>query len=482
MRKTRTSSAAAVALLFFAGLCAAPARAQTSAEQNARTRQSIEEILNPNPLSGSIPGEKLKPGVIKVSLQDAINLALRYNLGLTQSSSGVELARAEQLRQLANLLPQVSAQVQESAEQINLAALGFRATVPGVPKIVGPFGVFNAQANLSQSLFNYNLIEKARATREETKSSLQALRNTRELVVLATGNAYLQVTTGLSRVEAAQAQVESAQALYNRAEDIARAGLSARIDPLRAKVELQTRQQQLITAQNDLDKSKLTLARTIGLPLAQSFQLSDRVPFQPIPEIDLEGALQRAYQRRPDYLQAQAAVKAAELRKSAAFAEHYPSLGIGGFYGDQGLTPGNSHGVFNATATLTIPIYAGGKTQADIAEADANLRDRRAIADDLHSRIEYEVRTAYLDVKAAAKNVEVAQTTLQLANETLTQAQDRFSAGVADNLEVVQAQESIATANESYISAVYQHNISKVILARSLGEAEQAVEEYLRGR
>ncbi len=239
----------------------------------------------------------------------------------------MEIARAAQLRQLANLLPEVSAQVQETAEQINLAALGFRATIPGIPKIVGPFGVFNAQANLSQSVFNYNLIQKARATREETRSSLQALRNSRELVVLATGNAYLQVTTGLSRVEAAQAQVQSAQALYNRAEDIARAGLSARIDPLRAKVELQTRQQQLITAQNALDKSKLTLARTIGLPLAQQFQLTDRVPYQPIPAIDLNAALQRAYRMRADYLQADSAVKAAELRKSAAVCAALPLAG-----------------------------------------------------------------------------------------------------------------------------------------------------------
>ncbi len=371
--------------------------------------------------------------------------------------------------------------MQETAEQINLAALGFRANIPGIPKIVGPFGVFNAQANLSQSIFNLNLIQKARATREETRSSLQGLRNSRELVVLATGNAYLQVTTGLSRVEAAQVQVQSAQALYNRAEDIARAGLSARIDPLRAKVELQTRQQQLITAQNALDRSKLTLARTIGLPLAQQFQLTDTRTLSARPYIDLNGALQRAYGKRADYLQAESALKAAELRKSAAHAEHYPSLGVGGFYGDEGLTPGNFHGVFNATATLTIPIYAGGRTHADVEEADANLRNRRAFVDDLHSRIEY-------DPHRLSRRRSRRQERRGRADHTSTRQRDPhpgagpFSAGVADNLEVVQAQESVATANESYISAVYQHNISKVILARSLGEAEQAVEQYLRGR
>lgn len=454
------------------------------AQQTNRAQQTIQETLTPNPLQGSVTREKATNEVMQLSLADAVTRALRYNLGLIQSNTGEQRVRAEQLRQLANLLPHVDAGISETAQQINLATLGFPpGAIPGISNIIGPFVVFDARANLSQSLFNWNYIQKARAARETTKSSLAGLRNTRELVVLSTGNAYLQVTAAISRVEAAQSEVNTAQALYQRAVDQQNAGVSPQIDSLRARVELQTRQQQLIQAQNDLDKSRLQLARTIGLSLDQRFELSDRVPFQPLPPLDFRTELQRAYQRRADYLQASSLVRAAELSKSAAVAEHYPSLAITGFYGDQGLnSPFHSHGVFSAGAGIQIPIFAGGKMRADIQEADANLQQRQAELDDLRSRIEYEIRNAFLDVMSAAKQVEVAQSSLQLANETLTQAQDRFSAGVADNLEVVQAQDSVATANESYISAVYQHNISKVILARSVGVAEQAVEQYLKGK
>ncbi|HEY0564662.1 MAG TPA: TolC family protein, partial [Terriglobales bacterium] len=413
-----------------------------------------------------------------------IKSALQYNLALFQSNVGAQTSRAAQLRQLSNLLPNITANVSYTSEQVNLAALGFQpGAIPGVPSIVGPFQVFNAQVNLQQNVFNWNAIERHRAATEDTQASLQALRNTRELVVLATGNSYLQTIAAQSRVEAADAEVRTAQALYQRAVDQQNAGVSPAIDALRAKVEFQTRQQQLIAAQNALDRARLTLARTIGLPLDQKFELTDRVPYQPLPQLDMQQELQRAYERRPDFKQAQARVKAAELNKAAARAEHYPTLNVNGFYGDIGLnSPLTSHGVYTAAANLNIPIFAGGRTRADILEEDANLRARRAELDDLRSRIEFEIRNAFLDVQSAAKQVEVAQTSLQLANETLQQAQDRFAAGVADNLEVVQAQDSVATANESYITAVYQHNISKVILARSVGVAEQAMEQYLKGK
>ncbi|MEO8726481.1 MAG: TolC family protein [Acidobacteriaceae bacterium] len=454
-----------------------------SQQQGSAALQSIQEALSPSPLQGSVTREKATNQVLPLSLADAIQRSLRYNLGLIESNTGAQRVRAEQVRQLANLLPQVNATISETAQQINLAALGFPAgKIPGVPSIVGPFVVFDARANLSQSVFNWNLIQKARASREVTRGTVEALRNTRELVVLSTGNSYLQVTTAISRVEAAQSEVNTADALYKRAVDQQNAGVTPKIDALRAQVELQARQQQLIQAQNNLDKSRLQLARTIGLPLDQRYEVTDRVPYQPLPALDFKTELERAYQRRADFLQAQSLVKAAELSKSAAVAEHYPSLGINGYYGDEGLnSPFHSHGVFAAAAGIQIPIFAGWKTRADIQEADANLTQRRAELDDLRSRIEYEIRNAFLDVMAAAKQVEVAQSSLQLANETLTQAQDRFAAGVADNLEVVQAQDSVATANESYIAAVYQHNISKVILARSVGVAEQAVEQYLKG-
>ncbi|GAC1644250.1 MAG: hypothetical protein NVS9B15_01210 [Acidobacteriaceae bacterium] len=453
------------------------------AQQATPVQQSIQDALSPNPLLGSVSQEKVTPGVLQLSLEDAIHRALRYNLALINSDAATQQVRAEQLRQLANLLPNISGTVTETAQQINLAALGFPAgKIPGISTIVGPFVVFDARANVSQSAFNWNLIEKSRASRETTRGSLRALRNSRELVVLATGNAYLQVTSALSRVEAARAQVNTAQTLYQRAVDQQNAGVTPRIDSLRSQVQLQTREQQLISAQNDYDKSLLQLARIIGLPLAQQFVVSDRVPFQPLPALDFQTEVQRAYERRPDFLQALALLHAAEISKSAAIAEDYPSLGLQGFYGDEGLnSPTHSHGVFNVQAGLQVPIFAGGKVRADIREADATLKVRRAALEDLKTRIEYEIRSAFLDVQSAAKLVQATQTNLSVADETLRQAQDRFSAGVADNLEVVQAQDSVAAANDGYIAAVYQHNLAKVFLARSVGVAEQAVQTYLKG-
>ena len=474
----RTQNRTIVAALL-AATVALPALAQ-QAGQNASQQQTVQEILQPNPLLGSVSTEKATDAVIPLSLSDALSRALRYNLSLILSGTETEQARAEQLRRVAELLPDIHANVRYTEQQVNLQAFGL--TLPGIPRMVGPFGIFDARAYASQSVFDWSAVEHLRSARASTEAANMSMRNTRELVVLAVGNAYLQSTAAMSRVEAAQAQLTAAQAFYQKAEDMQKAGLVAAIDPLRAKVEWQTRQHDLIQAQNDLDRSKLQLARAIGLPLAQRFELTDRVPYQPLADVDLTGELQRAYEQRPDYLEAKANVRAAELAKAGAHAEHIPTLSLNGDYGDIGFRPDNSHGTFTAAAVLNIPIYAGGRTKADVEQANARLKQRESELADLHSRIEFEVRTAYLDVVAAAKQVEVAQTTLQLANETLTQAQDRFGAGVADNLEVVQAQQSVAAANENYISAVYQHNIAKVILARSLGIAEQSVEQYLKGK
>jgi len=290
------------------------------------------------------------------------------------------------------------------------------------------------------------------------------------------------VISNMARVEAAQAEVKTAEVLYQQATDMQKAGVSARIDPLRSQVELQSRQQQLIVAQNDFDKSKLTLIRIIGLPVGQPIKLTDRVPFEPLAAIDLDSALQRAYSRRLDYLSAKAQVDAAQLAKKAASSQRIPAVGLNADYGDIGKTPGNSHGTVTISGTVHFPIFDSGKIRADVEQADATLKQREAELGDLGARIEFDVRTALLDIQAAAKQVEVAKSNLDLANETLREAQDRFAAGVTDSLEVVQAQDSVALANENYIGSLYTHNVAKITLAQALGIAEEAVRNYLGGK
>ena len=440
-----------------------------------------------SPYIGSEPEGKATPEVLQLSLQDAIDRGLRNNLGLLLSGDQTIMARGERWKQLSELLPHVSARVQEDVQNQSLAALGFEKLFPlfglrgAIPPVTPVFNYFDARATVTQSLFNFSDLEKERAASESLKSAQYSFKDARELVVLAVGNAYLLAIATAARIETTEAQVKNSQALYDKATHQLKAGLSPAIDTLRSQVELQTRQQQLIAARNDFAKQKLSLARVIGLPPGQEFLLSDKSPYQALTVMPLETYLQRAYATRADYQAAQAQVRAAELTRRSATAEHYPSLDVNANYGDIGVTPAHSNGTWQVNGGVTIPIFAGGKTHSDVLEAEAQLRQARSQLADLRGRIDYEVRASLLDLSSAADQVAVARSNVDLAEQTLTQSEDRFSAGVADNLEVVQAQESVASAHENYIQALYAHNLAKIELARSIGDAEQGVKRVLKG-
>lgn len=440
-----------------------------------------------SPYLGSEPSGNATGEVLSIDFKDAIDRGLRYNLGLLLSGDQTQTARGERWKALSDLLPNVQGQVLENVETESLAALGFgKIFKPGsfplpIPSVIGPFNYFDARASASQSLFNFRNIEKERAASESLKASLYTYKDARELVVLAVGNAYLEAIASAARIETAEAQVKNAQALSDKATDEQKAGLTPAIDALRAQVELQTRQQQLIAARNDYAKQKLSFARTVGLPPGQEFILTEKAPYKALTPLPLEVYLQRAYASRSDYQAALSQVRAAELSRTAAGAGHYPTLDMNANYGDIGVTPAHSNGTWQVAGTLTIPIFAGGKTHSDVLEADAQLKQARSQLGDLRGRIDYEVRAALLDLNSAADQVEVARSSVQLAEQALTQSQDRFSAGVTDNLEVVQAQEAVARAHESYIDSLYAHNLAKVELARAIGDAEDGVRRFLKG-
>ena len=435
-----------------------------------------------SPFTSSVPEGKSTGEVLPLSFKEAIDRALRNNLGLLLGSDNVMAARGQTWKELSALLPNVSAAATQSATQIDLAALGFRFNFPGISSVVGPIGTFDARIYLKSPIFNWELIQRERGAQAGEAVAHYNYRSARELVVLAAGNEYLLTIASSARVDAAQAQVESAQALYAKAHDQQVAGVVPAIDALRAHVEFQTRQQQLIAARNEYAKQKLILARTIGLPPGQEFNLTDKSPYEPLTPMSLEQALQCAYAQRPDYLAAAQQVRSAQLFRRAATAEHLPSLNLAGDYGAAGVNIGNSHGVFDVGATLAIPIFAGGRAHADVLQAEATLRQSKQQLDSLRGQIDYDVRAALLDLNSAADQVAVARQALDLANQTLEQARDRFTAGVTDNLEVVQAQESVATANESFISSLYAHNVAKISLARAIGFAEEGVRQYLESK
>ena len=447
---------------------------------SSTSRSTVLGSLGQSPYSGSVTEGKATTEVLPLAFKDALERGLRNNLGLLLTNDYTLAARGEKWNELSALLPHLNATASQSVAQIDLAALGFRFRVlPGIPPVVGPLGIFQSSFNLSQTVFDYSAMQRLRGAKEEEKSAQYSLKNARELVVLATGNAYLLSLSGGARVDTAQADVRTAQALYDKAADQQKAGVSPAIDVLRAQVELQSRQQRLIVARNDYAKQKLQLGRVIGLPAPQEFTLTTAAPYEPLVGLGVEEYLRRAYLARPDYLAAVEDVRAAEARRRAATAEHYPTLDIAGNYGAAGVNIGISHGAFQVGATLTIPITAGGKTHSDVLEAEAALRQSRQQLENLQGQIDYEVRIALLDLAAAADQVEVARSSVELANQTLTQARDRFAAGVTDNLEVVQAQESVAAANESYIAGLYAHNIAKLELATAIGFAEEGVNRYL---
>jgi outer membrane protein TolC len=442
-----------------------------------------------NPFLGSAAEGKATSEVLKIDFSDAIERGLRNNLGLLLAGDETETARGERWRQLSDLLPNVSGRVQENVQTQALAALGFNKLFPligtpggaATPRVVPAFNYFDARVSLSQSIFNFNSIEKERSAAESLKASQFSYKDAREVVVLAVGNAYLQAIAGGARVETAEAQVRSAQSLYDKASDQLKAGLAPAIDALRSRVELQTRQQQLIVARNDLAKQKLTVARIIGLPPGQEFVLTEKAPYQALTTEPFDAYLQRAYASRFDYQAAVAQVRAAELSKRAAFAGHYPTVEVDANLGDIGVTPSQSNGTWQVTGGVNIPIFAGNRVHSDVLKADAELKRARSQLADLRGRIDYEVRTALLDLNAAAEQVEVARSSVDLAEQALAQSQDRFSAGVADNLEVVQAQEVLAGAHESYIQSLYAHNLAKVELAHAIGDAEAGVKRFLKG-
>jgi len=454
------------------GLAAAPV--SSSAQSQAPGTGS--------PYSGSVVELKVTGDVLPLTIKDAIQMGLKYNLGLILSAEGNEQARGARIRALSELLPNFSAHINYAVQQVSLAQFGFPATLTGGKEVIGPFAYFDARAVGSQTVFDYSALEKLRASNENVKSARLDYQNSRDLVVLVSGASYLQSVAASARVDAAQAELTTATTVYNQAVDMKTAGVVPAIEVLRAQVQMQAFQQRLLAAKNDFERSKLTLARVIGLPTAQPFSLADKIPYAPLPPVTFDEELKHAYESRSDYKAAQARVVAAELTRRAAAAEHLPTLKVNADYGDIGPRPDKSNGTFTTFAGLNIPIYQGGHTHGEVVEADAALKQRRSELENLRGQIEYDLRTAFLDVQTAADEINVATSSLELAHEQLRQSQDRFAAGVADNLEVVQAQQSVAVADENYISSLYAHNYAKLSLVRAVGVAETAVMNFLGGK
>ena len=446
-----------------------------------QARQNNYQTLSQNPYLGGVPAGKLSATPIALSVEDAVALGLKQNLGGALATDVVTDAQGQRWQALSELLPNVITDTGFGVHQINVRA-AFGISIPGQPPIIGPFGYFDSRAYLTQSLFNWTSIEQARASKAQLESAEFSSKNARELIVLVTVSNYLLIIADQSEVESAISQRDTAKALFQQASDQKTAGLASAVDVLRSEVQLQSREQKLIVAQNNLAKQKLVLARIIGLPPGQQFEITTHVAYQELTPSSLDQAIQSAYEIRPDFLSQLSQVRAAEFERKAASAERYPSLGVETDYGLSGVNPGSSHGTVDAAATLRIPVFQGGRVHGDILRAEASLASERQRLEDLRARIDEEVRDAYLDLEAAAQEVSVEKRAITLATRTLEQSRDRFTSGVTDNVEVVQAQDALAIATDASIASLYSYNLAKISLARSTGVAESRFAEYLEGR
>ena len=430
-------------------------------------------------VAGSVPQGRATNDSIALTLSDALKMGLRYNLAAIDETNQVLQAEGQRKVAKSGLMPTFNTAVSEEFEQLNLRTEGVETNE--FP-LTARFNYFDARAiRLDQTVLDLVKLDNLHGASANVIASMKQAKNTRDLIVLAVGGAYLQLIATQARVAAAEAQVASSEAIYKQAADRFSAGLNARIDANRAEVQLQTEQQRLRSLQADFETQKLRLARLIGLPLGQAFAPADAYGFLPVTDYTFDTALGFAMQNRSDLQAAEAGVKAAGEGLKAAKAERLPTLRINADVGAAGITPSHeSSGVFTVAGTLEVPLYEGGRIKGDEEQAQAALQQRKAELEDARGQADQDVRQAFINLNSAADQVRVAQSNEDLSHETLTQSTDRFAAGVADTVELVQAEQAVVQADNDYINAVFEHNLAKVALARAMGNAEQTLPQLLR--
>lgn len=458
----------------------------TTSTTSTTSTTTPTSISGTSPFLGGVPSGAATSEPLKLTAVDAILRALDHNLGVLAAEEALGRARGARWIALSEVLPNVSGRLSESRQKLNLAAFGFgsgsgAAAFPGVPDVVGPFNVFDARLSISQSVFDLEAINDARSESHALDAARLSRQNARNFVIHVAGNLFVQTLAASARVDAARAQLETANTLYRQALNLRESGMIAGVDVLRAQVQLSAQQQRATIATNDFEKFKLALARVIGLPLGQQFLLDGNLPDLPTSTMTQEEAVARAYQSRPDYQAALARVRAAEATRAGVVGSALPSVRVNADVGEIGLTAGDAKTTYTLVGAVNVPIFTGNRTHGRLLQADADIRARRSEAEDLKASIYYEVQTAYLDLEATAEQLRVATTARDLAAQQLTQTRDRFAAGVASNVEVVQAQEAVALADEQFISAQYGYTLAKGALIRGVGSSEDALRQLVGG-
>ena len=462
-------------VLAIAALVTLPAGAQLnlSAPQSAPTPQPTSSY------QGSVAAGTVTADTLQLSLDEAVQRGLKTNLGLLLSNTQTANSRGQRLQDLQALLPSIDGNIKEAFVQSDLAAQGLK--IPGFPTIIGPFGYTDIRANLTWTVFSLNSLKTYMASRHNFQAAQLSAEDARQLVILTVGNAYLKVLADQAQIESTEQQVSTSKVSLDQASSNHSAGTAPRLDELRAQVDYQSLQQQLIVAKNAKEKDKLALARTIGLPLGQSFEFADKAPYSAFDQPDVQQAIKQALANRKDRQASAEATKGDEEARKAATYDRLPTIKAEADYGDIGVNVRHSHGTGDATGTITIPIFKEAQFRGEAQVAQSQLDQQRFQQSDLDAQIEADVRDALFDIASSQQQVEVAHSNVQLSAEVLSEAQDRYKAGVSDNLAVSNAQQTVAQADNQYVNSLYQHNVAKLNLARAMGVA-QNYKDYLGGK
>jgi outer membrane protein TolC len=475
------------------GVSGSPA-AGASSTPTTSTRFLTNPSSAQNPYYGSVTMGTATPDTLKLSLDDAIQRGIAANLAITEARIQQQQTEGQQLESLNELLPSIKAEASTGAHQYNLATLGFNTSVISTISTLFPnlntanfspivkVDVTQADAALDWTVLDYAAITRYRAAKESSRAAFYNTQSSRGLVVLNVGNQYLKTLADQSQIESAQALLRADETLLKQAQAEHEAGTAARLDELRARVQFQTQQQQVIAVENAYDKDLILLKRMIGVPVEQTIQLTDLAPYADLEQMSIEDARRLAYKSRQDYQGMQRQLRAAQLTRSAARYERLPTLSANGNYGVTGVTHGMYHGTFVAMGQLKLPIFkeAQFRGDAEVAQAQQNQTANRFA--DLKQQIDQQLRDSLLDLNSTQTLVQVSQENVDLATRALSDANDRFTAGVEDNLPVVQAQATLSQAQSQLISDKLQYNQAKLGLARNLGIVDTQYQTYLHGK
>jgi outer membrane protein len=412
--------------------------------------------------------------VLRLTLDQAVGLALKQNttaqiaiLTAAQSEQDKNIARAE-------LLPQANARVSDEAEKINvLAQFGGKTPFPGFPNTIGPYQFFSAGPSVSAPVFDLTLWQRYQAARSTADAGKANSLSTREQVILLTVSQYIGTLRAVANVQASQSRVDLAQALYDQAADLQKEGVGTGIDTLRANVELQNEKQRLLEAQNDRETLLYGLSRLLNLDPRQKLELGDSLNFSDTPQPEVEASIEAALADRQEWKALNWQIKAAAEQKRASQSERLPSVRFDGTFSYEGTSGNTTLPTYTYQGSVNLPLFTSGRIRAEVVRADLEIRKLEEQRADLRNQIALDVKTALLNLDSARSEVQVANLGVELSKEEVDQARDRFKAGVANNIEVIQAQDSLSRANDNQIAALFRFNQARADFARSIGQMEK---------